>query len=264
MGENRRSTAHFLQAAVLRQASRVAWCIFCGASAEATQRDHVPARALFWKRQWPQGYEFPACAACNHASRSDEQILALLVRVRSSDTEIDKAEVRRALAGVKNNHPGLAESLRLSLGEKRRALRTLGMPRQSGTPLSDVPLLSLRDARWHAAVSRYSGKLTRALFFHHANRIAPLDSEITSRWLTSLMPDAADLVDRFAKLTDSLAVPVRQGRSLDEQFVYRFAVGDELDIAAFLILFGPSLCILSLLDGREESARRGDDLTLDI
>jgi hypothetical protein len=55
-------------------------CCFCGGETPATEPDHIPSRVLFDNRQWPEGYEFPACVACNRETRHDEQIVAMLSR----------------------------------------------------------------------------------------------------------------------------------------------------------------------------------------
>jgi len=36
-------------------------CCFCGGSRAAETGDHVPGRAIFLERKWPEGYLFPAC-----------------------------------------------------------------------------------------------------------------------------------------------------------------------------------------------------------
>lgn len=53
-------------------------CCFCGGHRPSAEPDHVPSRVLFDKRQWPEGFEFPACIDCNRATRHDEQVVAML------------------------------------------------------------------------------------------------------------------------------------------------------------------------------------------
>lgn len=255
MAERRRRTAAFLRAEAARQGASAPACIFCGGAAAATQCDHVPARALFAGRRWPEGYAFPACSPCNAASAPDEQVLALLVRFGASDERVSEQEFRRALLGVRNNHPGLAESMMMSLRQKRRAIDSLGITRPIGVGVSQVPLLSVHDLRWREAVKRYSAKLARALFYFHTGRVACADAEVTFRWLTALSKDADQLAAEFARYATALAVPARSGQSLDTQFVYRYSVGEEHDIAAFFVVFSPSLCLLLLLDGRASGER---------
>src|SRR5258708_31634045 len=57
------------------------WCCFCGGSAPATTEDHIPSRAIFDSSNWPEGYSFPACDACNGLTRFDEIIIAMLSRI---------------------------------------------------------------------------------------------------------------------------------------------------------------------------------------
>jgi hypothetical protein len=50
---------------------------FCGGEALATTEDHIPSRSILDARQWPEGYRFPACAACNRVTPSDEVVIAM-------------------------------------------------------------------------------------------------------------------------------------------------------------------------------------------
>jgi hypothetical protein len=50
---------------------------FCGGEALATTEDHVPSRSILDARQWLEVYRFPACAACNRVTRSDEVVIAM-------------------------------------------------------------------------------------------------------------------------------------------------------------------------------------------
>jgi hypothetical protein len=61
-----------------------ALCIFCGCVNHATTVDHQPARALFDRKEWPEGYAFPACEPSNQSSKHAENRLALLVRINSN------------------------------------------------------------------------------------------------------------------------------------------------------------------------------------
>ena len=50
---------------------------FCGGEALATTEDHVPSRSILDARQWLVVYRFPACAACNRVTPSDEVVIAM-------------------------------------------------------------------------------------------------------------------------------------------------------------------------------------------
>ena len=79
-------------------------CVYCGRIAET--EDHCPPRCFLERRNWPEGYSFAACHACNQETRGDEQALAVLIRgtTRSNGT-LQFEEWKRLYNGVRNNNP---------------------------------------------------------------------------------------------------------------------------------------------------------------
>ena len=114
------------------------WCCFCGGSAPATTEDHIPGRAIFDSRNWPEGYSFPACGACNGLTRFDEVIITMLSRIRSRGdftTDQQDVEMRRAMDGVRNNFPDAYKAMRVSANDVRRFLKNTGREQPAGTSL---------------------------------------------------------------------------------------------------------------------------------
>src|SRR5580704_14263644 len=82
-------------------------CCFCAGDSRTEEVDHVPGRVFFRNRNWPVGYEFPACAQCNRATSLDEQVMALVARMNmNAETEEDRQEFVKLVRAVRNNHPG--------------------------------------------------------------------------------------------------------------------------------------------------------------
>jgi hypothetical protein len=63
------------------------FCCFCGGTVAATTTDHVPNKAFFVNRDWPEGYEFPACSNCQGNSRVSELVCAAVVRAAPAPNE---------------------------------------------------------------------------------------------------------------------------------------------------------------------------------
>src|SRR4051794_40646259 len=83
-------------------------CCFCGGATTATTEDHVPSRALFRDRQWPEGYVFPACQKCNGVSSKHELIIAMLGRTYPDvEDETHKEQVVKLMRSVHFYFPGL-------------------------------------------------------------------------------------------------------------------------------------------------------------
>lgn len=78
MGSSKRLKEKFLQENPL--------CCFCGGGRPAEEPDHIPSRSMFLNRQWPEGFEFPACVECNRETRYDEEIVAFISRVYPDST----------------------------------------------------------------------------------------------------------------------------------------------------------------------------------
>src|SRR5260370_39068705 len=83
-------------------------CCFCGEGPAATE-DHQPARALFDRREWPEGYAFPACEPCNKASKHYENVMTVLVRLASAreDDPQRVADFPKYVDAIGNNFPKL-------------------------------------------------------------------------------------------------------------------------------------------------------------
>jgi hypothetical protein len=58
-------------------------CAFCGGGAPSSTIEHCPPRSMFQHRQWPEGFEFPACQACNKGSSDHDLVIAMRVWIRS-------------------------------------------------------------------------------------------------------------------------------------------------------------------------------------
>ena len=128
------------------------WCCFCGGSAPATTEDHIPGRAIFDSRNWPEGYSFPACDTCNGLTRFDEIIITMLSRIRSRGdltTDQQDLEMRRAMDGVRNNFPDAYKAMRVRANDVRRFLKNTGREKAAGALLSDVPVIQLNQPEFH-------------------------------------------------------------------------------------------------------------------
>src|SRR5689334_3078896 len=97
-------------------------CIFCGGETRATTKDHVPSRQMFHKKDWPVGYEFPACRSCNETTSGDEQVVALMARMYPSGVTKDHdQELEGLFKAVRNNRPQVLVEWRPSRRQVRQA-----------------------------------------------------------------------------------------------------------------------------------------------
>ena len=95
--------------------------------------------------------------------------------------------------------------------------------------------------------TRYGAKLARALHYKHTGRIFPLDGSIKTRGFTNV-EFASPRFERyqFDMLANAPAVS-RSGRSLADQFSYRYGYATDAPAAGYLIQFRESIAIAILM-----------------
>jgi hypothetical protein len=224
-------------------------CCFCGGSQRATTEDHFPPRAIFHDRQWPEGYVFPACASCNAATAKHELLVSMLARLGSNaraTTHYD--ELKQLVQAVANNFPGILESMRMSLSEKRAWLRDNSGRLAQGSTSADIGLESASDPRIEEAVEQFGRKLFLALFYYHTQKIVPNRGGIVFRWTTN----GSDLDEVFPRnvlqpLLSGFPSLLRTKTTLDDQFFYRYAIAEASEAAVFLTLFNDTLAMLGFV-----------------
>jgi hypothetical protein len=251
MGEAKRQIRSILSTSRL--------CIFCGGYAPATTVDHQPARALFDRRNWPEGYAFPACEPCNKGSKDAEHKLALLVRIDSEreDDPVRRREFQKLLVGMKNNFPGLLRPL--SANEKRKFLKSEGFGRAPGVALAEIHAAGIQADAAEALFDVTLRKLLKALHWKHTGNIVRWDEGVKSAWYTNAY---FDVFRRSAEADFYLNLPacppiVRSRRDISDQFSYRFGRDDTGDLSAFVIGFRGSLIVTGIV-------AQSDELLLEI
>jgi hypothetical protein len=223
------------------------WCCFCGGAALATTEDHVPNRALFDNRHWPEGYNFPACKPCNDATRPDEKIMAFLSRINHGPrplTAVEETEARKSLRGMLAEFPTELSSMRLSSNEIRDWLRGRRETRPPGVLLSDIPLVSIGTPRFRNAIKRFCIKLLCALHYKHAGEIVPVNAAVCGRWMSNVQVSDGLIPPEVLRLCGSTAKLTRAKNDLSEQFEYSFIVAREKTTSVFLCSFRQSFVVI--------------------
>lgn len=218
-------------------------CTYCGAP--ATTIDHCPPRCFFEDRNWPKGYEFAACLQCNRQSSKDEQLLAVLTRVRH-DSGFDQkshADWERLLRGVRNNQLEiLTEWTAISPTRTKRFLRDVfgihgdGLRRAGWGAINLGPLTK-------AAASRFLVKVEKALYYKHIGVL--LDGVL----FIKKMPAVSILSYRML-LSDILRPTSRQSKcvrnkiDLSDQFAYWFEPREDVGVLYAFLRFGEQFTAL--------------------
>lgn len=230
-------------------------CCFCGGAAPSAEPDHVPSRALFDNRIWPEGYEFPACVNCNRASRYDEQVISMLSRIfPDATTEKGKLETQESIRAVANNFPEILLEMRPDAAQEKRAVEEYGLEHRR-MPDGQLPIFSVRGPKLNAAIESFARKLFCALYYKHTNTILPPGGGIALRWFTNVQIDADEIPRSLAPLVSNFATLERSRTKLDDQFFYRWVVAEEKSLGVFLAFFRRSFAMLGYLDRNAAALR---------
>lgn len=228
-------------------------CCFCGGQTLAATQDHVPSRAAFRGRQWPEGYVFPACFQCNNSTAADEILTAFVCRMHPHpEIPENPTELQRTFDAVAETYPDVYKSLLLSNGQVRNWLRNRNMQLPPGTLVRDLPLVSIGHPRIHEAIHRYATKLFCALYYKHTGRVVPPAGGTVFLWNTNAQrEDQLPDTEKLDGLLKGFPRLVRQNTSLHDQFSYRFATASD-GAAVFHAFFNLSIsmlgCVVENLD----------------
>jgi hypothetical protein len=201
-------------------------CAFCGGVTPSTTIEHCPPRAMFQNRQWPEGFEFPACDRCNGGTRDDDLLIAMLARVDPLENRGDRdGKAPGLMARAHKRHPGMFERM-LAIGED-------GQPKASGE-------WQITD-EMRQAVDVLAAKLAKGIYWQHTQDIFPNDGGLAMTWYTNA--DVArdgryKLFESLQHLAGNAPLLTRSGTYLNDQFEYKFSLSPEKHILALQAKFG--------------------------
>jgi len=203
---------------------------------------------MFDNRSWPEGYEFPACSACNEKT-SKAELLVPMIAKSYTHPETDEAIVRfmNLARGVKNNFPDVFASLDIpSAAERKRLVRERGIQPEQGQLASQVAIVSLKHPGVGEAMELFAAKLLMALHYRHTRTVLPSSGAVAYTWYTNANPPKRQSVrELFGTLRGQPEIR-RQRTSLAQQFDYRFAFEKDMCTGAYFVAFGRTLCFIGL------------------
>jgi hypothetical protein len=205
---------------------------------------------LFDARQWPEGYNFPACQACNAISRQDEKILAYLARLNHGDRQLtnqEKAETQKAFRGLATGFPVEARSMAMSANQVRSWLKGRGETKPSGTIFSDLPVANIGAPRFRTAIKVFSLKLIMALHYKHTGNIVPTSGVLSGRWLSNLQIADGVVPEDISQVFAGRVVLQRCRQPLSDQFDYMYGVAGDGTLSGFLCGFRRSFAIVGMV-----------------
>jgi hypothetical protein len=208
----------------------------------------LPSRACFDNKEWPEGFCFPVCYSCNHATSNDEQIIAALSRTHSGpDAPINNAELAKYLAGSSNNDPALFGKL----------LSRVAQELPDGTELIELGP-GVREV-----FQRVLPKWARAFHYLETGEILPTDQRIFGSHMT--LPDLQRGRGPTGLFECCIPRPVmRAKKDLSPQFGFARAVSSDRKLFAYIALFRRSIGAWMVVDKNEEVHRSGPEVDFSI
>jgi|SRR6266404_8592645 len=223
-------------------------CIYCGGETPATTRDHVPSRQLFHRKQWPEGYEFPACGHCNHVTRDAEQVMALISRIYpDNDTQSAREEFVSILRAIRNNYPKVLSEIAPSRDQIAK-FNTAEWSRKFRSVDGHAPVVSLAGPLVTACAKAFARKLFCALHYKEFGKIIPPAGGIGWRWYSNVQRLNNELPDDLINAMDRQSLTKRVNRDLSDQFSYLFVRPDDGEITAYFATFRLSFAMLGFVE----------------
>jgi hypothetical protein len=222
-------------------------CAFCGGANSATTTEHCPPRALFQFKHWPEGFEFPACADCNHGTGDDDAAVAMLARMSPDGlTGNDDNRIEGLIHNVNRQFPGAFVNIIPTHTEARRRNRELGIKPGPGQSHQDVAPITLPE-QVKTSVAVFARKLALATFYRETGTIFPSTGTLAMNWFTNveLVLHGRYKVFEGLKDIDGTSPPVvRGGKYLDDQFEYRLSLSSDSEVFLLQAKFGRSFGIV--------------------
>jgi hypothetical protein len=216
-------------------------CAFCGGKAEATTIEHCPPRAMFQYRRWPEGFEFPACAACNQGTDDHDLLIAMLARMDPFEEKGNKDGKLEGLMKMANKqYPGMFSKMMLSAREARRQNRELGLQPALGQTHQEVSGVRVPD-EIHEAVCVLARKLAKGIFYREAGTVFPDEGCLLLNWFTNadLLRTGKYVIFDLLKELGGNAPPLeRSGKYLNDQFEYKSSLSPEKEFLVLQARFG--------------------------
>lgn len=226
-------------------------CIFCGGTIPATTKEHCPPKSLFQKKQWPEGFEFPACGPCNNGTSDDDLLIAFVGRIDPIANRGDlDGHSNGLMRSVHRQHPGLLrEMFGASAIEARRRARSLGIRPDPGMTYQQSGIAHVPD-RIDEAVKTLARKLSKAVYYKETGKVFPANGELRFYWFTNEIVFRGGVHPVLSKVAPMLDVEppriARAGQSLAGQFDYRYAMSQERDLSILQALFGRSFGFITI------------------
>jgi len=132
------------------------------------------------------------------------------------DTPEFHAQSEKLIRAFKERHPRVLQEMILTANDVRRWVKKYEFPKPDGVAYGELPLVRMPPALVEA-VRVVSTKLTLALHYKHAGKIAPADAELDIRWWTNAQRMAGKFPSEALAFVRKQPALTRGSVSLEDQ-----------------------------------------------
>lgn len=208
-------------------------CCFCAGAAPAVEEDHQPGRVFFRNREWPEGFVFPSCAACNRVSKKSENVSSILIS--NTQNETDFIGYRSRVEHVRLNYPEFLPRDTVTTNRKRSVFKRLGMEKPAGVAYADPPIASIDPEVWMPELRLLGRKLFLALFYQTFGKPLPLAGGIWLEVRSNADDPNEDFIQAIGALGGNTLAPVRSTQPLVDQLDIRWSASVDPNLALYLV-----------------------------
>jgi hypothetical protein len=217
------------------------FCYFCGGARPAITVDHVPPRACFPDGFAPEGFESPACKACNQGADKQDQIFGLYAMMLDFDpakfaSEDDRKKISKLIRGIRNNYPEALPDL------------TNALPiNQYGSIITPEPVaLSIKmTPTVREAIETSGAKLMHALYYRKTGKFLTENHQFFTGMYQPQQAETTDLTKLLASLLPERVTGERPNikENYGDRFRYMFGYKDQQDFFLYAGQFGHGIVL---------------------
>ncbi|MGI4826769.1 MAG: hypothetical protein ACRYFU_01035 [Janthinobacterium lividum] len=231
-------------------------CCFCGGTAPAITIDHVPPKACFPDGYCPDGFEFPACDACNRGSKKEDALAGFYTQLmdfnESNRTPDDIAKMNKLRAGILENYPDALPDAATSVPIHKVGSILTPMP---------VAISMERPSAFVPTMETLQRKLTHALYYKETGKpISTAHTYLCEQY--QIQGSDRTMTTFLAELLPNETIGARPNiKNYGERFGYKSGFKDHDDLFLYGAQFGKGLILWGMVLGpRTEISAQADYL----
>ncbi len=230
-------------------------CCFCGGERPASTQDHVPARAFFPNRTWPEGFVFPACDACNSSSRDAENLCAMMAKViRIEPSPYSKEEFEKAVLAMKRGFPSLFGAISGGGEAASGYYARTGEPEPTSEFYLPESTVVTVPEDVHPLVEAFFLKLGLGLHYKHVGSVFPASGHYLVYWFTNKTLIEQSLPPAIGALFPNAEELKRGSTGVEHFFDYRWGENSPEGLFGSIVVFGDSFgAVVALVRSKPKS-----------